>query len=350
MELNARKIKILQAIIKDYLDTAEPVGSRTISKHYDLGVSSATIRNEMSDLEELGFIVQPHTSAGRIPSDKGYRLYVDHLMKHDNLNSEQAEMLGKLILSRVNRLDNLLKEISDLLAMATSYTSIVTSPYYAKIKIKHMQLIPLDDKQIILVIVTDGNIVKNNVLNIKRPIDVERLSYLSNMLNAYLQGLTIKDINLPLIQEIKSRMGSHGEMLNDVLDAISDTLKQVDDVDIYTSGTTNILSYPEFHNVLKAKNLIKLLEEKDTVMSVMQTKDEVDENNIVNISIGDENNIEELKDCSIITTSYKIGGETVGSIGIIGPTRMDYSKVVSTLECLIKEVNPLLEVKFHRRE
>lgn len=349
MDLDARKIKILQAIIKNYLDTAEPVGSRTISRRYDLGVSSATIRNEMSDLEELGFIVQPHTSAGRVPSDKGYRLYVDHLMQNDQLSQEQSEIIKKLLLSRVNRLDNLLMEISDLLAIATSYTSIVTTPMYTKIKIKQMQLIPLDTNQIILVVVTNGNIVKNNLINIDRPIEADRLSHLSNMLNAYLQGMTTSEITLPMIQEIKTRMGVHGEILHDVLDAITEALKQADDYDIYTSGTTNILSFPEFNNVLKAKNLIKLLEEKDAVKTVFDFDDHGQEQ-AIRVSIGEENNIAELKDCSLITTTYTIGGETVGSIGIIGPTRMDYGKVVSTLKYLIKEINPLLEVKFHKKE
>lgn len=351
MELNDRKIRILQAIIKNYLDTAEPVGSRTISRRYDLGVSSATIRNEMSDLEDLGFIVQPHTSAGRVPSDKGYRLYVDHLMQHPALSDEQVYIMQKILMERVGRLDFLLKEISDLLAVMTNYTSIVTTPQYKKIKLKHMQLIPLDEKSIVLVIVTDGNIVKNHVININNPIQDNQLTTLTNLLNMYLQGLTIEDINLPLIQTIKREMGIHGEILNNVLDAISETLQHSDDIDIFTSGTTNILNFPEFNDIIKAKNLIHLLEQKDTVLTMLDNTDFKNSDEVINITIGGENSMKELKDCSIITTTYKLGGETVGAIGIIGPTRMDYGKVVSTLEYLVRQVDPLLNIKyFHKRE
>lgn len=350
MLLNDRKMKIMQAIIRNYLDTAEPVGSRTISRRYDLGVSSATIRNEMSDLEDLGFIVQPHTSAGRIPSDKGYRLYVDNLMKYPELSDEQAVIIEKILMDRVGRLDSLLKEISDLLAVMTHYTSIVTTPQYKKIKLKHLQLIPLDDKSIVLVIVTDGNIVKNHVLSTRRPLGVDQLAALTQMLNQNLHGLSMQDINLPLIQMMKKKMGVHGEILNDVLDAITDTVENSDDVDIYTSGTTNILNFPEFSDIIKAKSLINLLEKKDTILTVLDQDKPLDDQ-VVNISIGEENNMEELKDCSIITTTYKIGGETVGSMAIIGPTRMDYGKVASTLEYLTKQVNPLLNINyFHKRE
>lgn len=343
-------MNILQAIIKNYLDTAEPVGSRTISRRYDLGVSSATIRNEMSDLEDLGFIVQPHTSAGRIPSDKGYRLYVDNLMQYPNLSEEQEMIIQRILLERVGKLDSMLKEISDLLAVMTHYTSIVTTPQYRKIKLKHLQLIPLDETSIVLVIVTDGNIVKNHVIAINEPISLEKLTAMSDMLNEAFHGLAMDDINLPLIQSIKRRMGVHGDMLNSVLDAITHTVEDGDDIDIYTSGTTNILNYPEFSDVLKAKNLINLIEKKDTILSVLSSDSDPADTSVT-ISIGEENKMEELKDCSIITTTYKIGGETVGSIAIIGPTRMDYGKVASTLEYLSKQVNPLLDINhFHKRE
>lgn len=351
MSLNERQIRILQAIIKNYLETAEPVGSRTISRRYDLGVSSATIRNEMSDLEELGFIIQPHTSAGRIPSDKGYRLYVDHLMHHTILSAEQIYIINKLLMDRVGKLDNLLKEISDLLAIMTNYTSIVTTPQYTKIKLKHMQLIPLDESSIVLVIVTDGNIVKNHIINIKSPIDVVKLETMSNLLNHHLQGLTIEDINLPLIQVIKKEMGVHGEILNDVLDAISETLQHSQDIEIYTSGTTNMFNFPEFNDIIKVKQLIDFLEHKDTVLSLLSSNEIIDNDESIKIVIGEENHVKELRDCSLITTTYKIGGITVGSIGILGPTRMDYGKVVSTLDFLIKQVDPLFNIKYyHKRE
>ena len=194
MELNSRKIQILQAIIMNYLETAEPVGSRTISRRFPLGISSATIRNEMSDLEELGFIMQPHTSAGRIPSSKGYRLYVDHLMRTKSISSEQMEILKRILREKRNQLDSLLKEMGDLLADLTRYTAIVTMPQFKKTRLKHLQLIALDHNSVILVIITDGNVVRNNVLQIEQPFSQEDLYRLSEVLNTNLSGLTVEEI------------------------------------------------------------------------------------------------------------------------------------------------------------
>lgn len=339
MHLNERKIKILQAIIQDYVSTAEPVGSRTISKKYDLGISSATIRNEMADLEELGLIMQPHTSAGRIPSDKGYRLYVDQLMEHKKLSSEQAQRMQETLEQNIHKIDTLMQETAKLLSFYTNYTTIVSEPQNNKTKLKHMQFIPLDDKSVILVIVADGNMVKNHMLNMPTPTNQDTLYQLSNMLNQHLQGLTLEQINLPLIQTLKQKMGSSGEILGAVLDAIAQTIETVDASEVYLSGTTNILAYPEFSDVLKAKALFHTLEEKQMLNALLsQNKSQG-----IQITIGDENSIHEVKECSVITAIYTIGENTHGTIGIIGPTRMDYEKVVSTLSYLIKNLDLVLK-------
>jgi len=340
VELNNRQLKILQAIIKNYLDTAEPVGSRTISKKYDLGISSATIRNEMSDLEELGFIVQPHTSAGRIPTDKGYRLYVDDLMKYEELNINSIESIKHMLQNKVATVDCLLQEISKILSILTNYPTMTSTSNYKKTSLKYMQLIPLDEKSIIIVIITDGNIVKNHVINVTKIIDKDELNGLSDILNKYLKGLTLEDINLELIQKIKYKMGDSSDILNSILDAINSTIEVADDIEVYTSGATNILNFPEFNDLSRAKNLISTLEEKQMILNMLKGAKNNQSDSNIKISIGGENSFDQIKDCSVITTTYRIGGKEIGSIGIIGPTRMDYARVVSTLNYLVKNIDP----------
>lgn len=339
MILNERKIKILQAIIDDYIETAEPVGSRTIAKKYDLGISSATIRNEMSDLEELGFIIQPHLSSGRIPSDKGYRLYVDELMQCKELEEYKIKILEDIIENGINKIDHLMKETAKAVAMLTNYTTITSKPSVNKTKLKHIQLIPLDDNSIILVSVTDTNIIQHYVLNIMKVPDENMLMNLSSILNQHLVGLTLEEITLPLIQCLKQQMGNYNEILNPILDCIADAVQKADDTEVSLSGRKNILEYPEFNNILKAKNLFQTLEEKE-ILNEIVNKEGLGK---IQISIGDENGITEIKECSIIKTTYKIGNKELGTIGIIGPTRMDYAQAVSILLYISKNIDDVLK-------
>ncbi|MCT4543607.1 MAG: heat-inducible transcriptional repressor HrcA [Vallitalea sp.] len=340
MELNDRKIKILRAIILNYLDTAEPVGSRTISKNYDLGISPATIRNEMSDLEELGLILQPHTSAGRIPSDKGYRLYVDKIM--NNYNQEIAKGLYiEDLFQRVDRIESLLENIAKMLANETNYATIVSSPQIKRAKIKNVQLISIEDKKILAVIVTDGNIIKNYMININEPVHQTMLNRLTFVLNEQLYGLTLEQINLPLIQDLKKFAGNNVDIVNKVLDAIFDTIKSIDDTEVYTSGATNILKFPEFNDIAKATNLMHRLEEKKVLKDMVYTG--LQEGNVdIKVTIGNENMLEEMKDCSLITTTYKLGEENVGFIGIIGPKRMDYENAISSLSSVMSKMEKII--------
>ncbi|QUI25767.1 heat-inducible transcription repressor HrcA [Vallitalea pronyensis] len=340
MELNDRKLKILQAIILDYLETAEPVGSRTISKNYDLGVSPATIRNEMSDLEELGFILQPHTSAGRIPSDKGYRLYVDELM-HLHQNQVEHGFYIEQLLQRVDRIESLLKNIAKMLASETSYATIVSSPQIKRAKIKNIQLIAIQERQLLAVIVTDGNIIKNYMIHLTEPIHQTILNRLTFVLNEHLYGLTLEQINLPLIQQLKDFAGENADVINKVLDAIFDTIQSVDDTDVYTSGATNILRFPEFNDIDKATNLMHQLEEKQVLKQIIRQGLEDQKVNI-KVTIGCENKLDEMKDCSLVTTTYKLGGEDIGFIGIIGPKRMDYENAISTLSSLMTKMDKII--------
>ncbi len=346
MDMSERKLQILQAIIMNYLETAEPVGSRTISRRFPMGISSATIRNEMSDLEELGLIEQPHTSAGRIPSSKGYRLYVDQLMERGQMNQEHAEVLRGILKEKTIQLDSMLREIGDLLATLTKYTAIVTMPQFKKAKLKHVQLIPLDQKSVILVLVTDGNIVRNHVIPISHPLRQEELYQLSDVLNHNLSGLAVSEMSLPLIQKIKRECRVEPAMMESLLNAISDTMQYADDVDIFTSGTTNILNFPEFSDIARARALMEFFQQKDQVLHLLDSGEMQESSDADTVStsggglrirIGTENQVEQLQDCSIVTATYHYNNRSIGSISVVGPMRMDYDKVVSALEYLTKD-------------
>jgi len=339
LELNERKLKILEAIIGNYLDTAEPVGSRTISKNYNLGVSPATIRNEMSDLEELGFIMQPHTSAGRIPSDKGYRLYVDMLMNAEKQTDKHIDYLSDLVAS-AGRMEKLLKEIASVIASQTNLTAVVSTPQYKKCAVKNVQLIQLETDKVLSVIVTDGNMANNYVFEVNKVVDQQQLNKLSFILNDQLHGLNVEEINLPLIEKLKAIAGQHEEVVTKVLEVIFQSVKNNEITDFYTSGALNMLKLPEFSDLSKATSLMETLEKKDQIRQLLLS--DYDETELmhdgVSVKIGLETGIKEMEDCSLITTTYHIGGKPLGVIGVIGPKRMDYKNAITSLQCLIKEI------------
>lgn len=336
--MNDRKIKILEAIIHDYIKTGEPVGSRTISKKYDLGVSSATIRNEMADLEDLGYIVQPHTSAGRIPSDQGYRLYVDQLMQCPTITADYASTIGKMLQKNIDKIDELMQESANLLSILTNYTTLVTAPSIHQTKLKHLQLVPVDDKTAALVIVTDTNIVRHHIIRTPLVIPYELFPVLTEILNLHLQGLTLNDINVSLINSLKVSMKEYEDIVGGIIEALMQTMKEDKIPDIFTSGVMNMLKFPEFNDIVRARPVFETLEQKALLAKLLEQTS----SNGIQITIGGENGIEQIKDCSIITTNYKIGDYTVGAIGIIGPTRMNYAQAVSVLQYLSSHINMLL--------
>lgn len=342
MELSKRKIKILQAIIRTYLETGEPVGSRTISKDSDLNLSSATIRNEMADLEEMGYIIQPHTSAGRIPSDKGYRWYVDSLMVDKaneiiDIKQDLEEKAGKI--------DILLQYIAKLLAKDTNYTSMVSKPHYTHKKIKFVQLTDVDEHQILAVIVIEGNIVKNKLLNILESIDKEAILKMNIILNTFLQGLDITEINMQIIANMKAQAGEYATILSDVLDVIAEVIAEVDNVEIYTSGATNILKYPELSDSEKASEILYTFEEKKQLTQLIGDKLSEEESRGIQVYIGDETPVESMKDCAVVTATYEIEEGVYGKVGIVGPKRMDYEKVVGTLQNLMTQLDDIFKHK-----
>lgn len=330
-DLDERKRKILKAIIQTYLETGEPVGSRTISKYTDLKLSSATIRNEMSDLEDLGYILQPHTSAGRIPSDLGYRLYVDELMRE---KEQEVAEIKELMIEKTDRMEKVLKQVVKILASNTNYATMITGPTYHQNKIKFIQLSKLTEQQLLAVIVVEGNLVKNQIITIDEPINEEQILKLNLMLNTQLNGLTINEINLGMISKLKEQAGVHSEVISVILDAVAEAISpEEEEVPVYTSGANNIFRYPELADTSKASELISAFEEKRLLVDMLKDVD-AEENTGIQVYIGNEGPISTMRDCSVVTASYDLGGGMKGTIGIIGPKRMDYENVVDNLKTL----------------
>ena len=336
MELDDRKKKILYAIIKTYLETGEPVGSRTISKYADLKLSSATIRNEMSDLEEMGYILQPHTSAGRIPSDKGYRFYVDQLMEE---KEREITETNKLLIERQDKMELVLKKVAQYLAADTNYASMITSPQYHRTKLKFIQLSMVNDQQLLAVVVAEGNVVKNKRLHIEHGLDNETLLKLNILLNTSLNGLTMEEINLGTIARLKEQAGIHSSLVGDVLDAVAEAIQMDEDMEVYTSGATNIFKYPELADSAKASRLISAFEEKQQLVDLVESISQDENETGIQVYIGNESPVQTMKDCSVVTTSYDLGDGMKGTIGIIGPKRMDYDRVVTTLKTLTTQLD-----------
>ena len=338
MELDERKQKILQAIIRNYMETGEPVGSRTISKYSDLNLSSATIRNEMSDLEEMGYIVQPHTSAGRIPSDKGYRLYVDRILEEKN---HEVQELKDLMIERTDKMEQVLKQVVKVLAANTNYATMVSAPTYHRNKLKFIQLSKVNATQILTVIMIEGNIVRNKVIDVTEELDQETVLKLNILLNSVLNGLSIEEINLAMIQNLKEQAGIHSELVGSVIDAVAEVIHSEDEVEIYTSGATNIFRYPELSDNGKASELISTFEEKQQLSDLVNQTLENSDSKGIQVYIGQETPIQSMKDCSVVTATYELGEGLQGTIGIIGPKRMDYENVLKTLKTLTEQLDEI---------
>jgi heat-inducible transcriptional repressor len=339
MDMNERKIKILEAIIHDYIQTGDPVGSRTISKKYDLGISSATIRNEMADLEEMGFIVQPHTSSGRIPSDRGYRLYVDRLMECPSIAPDIEQVIGGILKSHIDQVDTLLQETAKIVSLMTNYATIAATPSMSQTKIKHLQLVPVDERNVACVIVTDTHIVKHYVIKTQKLIDAQLCQVLSETLNHHLSGTSLNEMDILKMQHLESSLYEYKELTLEILKAIILTLEEENVPNVYTRGMTNILGFQEFSNLEKAKQILETLEEKPYLVKLLGQKSQEP----IHITIGEENSMDPMKQCSVITSEYKIGDYHLGTIGIIGPTRMNYAQVVSILQNISYQITKMID-------
>lgn len=341
-ELSERKYKILEAIIRNYLETGEPVGSRTISKYTDLNLSSATIRNEMADLEELGYILQPHTSAGRIPSDKGYRLYVDQMLAD---KEKEVEELKEMLLEKSDQMDRLLEQTAKALAVTTEYTAMVSAPKGGN-RLKFLQLSRVDSDHMLVVVVSEGNMIKNTIIEVDSELSDENILKLNILLNTHLNGLAMEDINLAMITAMKQQAGIHSDIIGEVIDAVAAAIKNDEELKIYTSGTHNIFKYPELSDNTKASEIITSLEEKTVLRDIVTetlSGDKADSG--IQVYIGEETPVEGMEDCSVVAATYELEEGMKGTIGIIGPKRMDYDKVIGTVKSMLHQLDDV----YHRR-
>lgn len=336
MDSEDRKAIILKAIIKNYMETGEPVGSRTISKLPELNLSSATIRNEMSDLEDMGYILQPHTSAGRIPSDKGYRFYVDEILREKEI---ETEAFKNLMFKKVDRLETLLKQLAKVIARDTNYAAMISGPTIHSNKVKFLQLSKIDKFKLLLVTVAEGNIINNKIIDIDSEISESEILNLNLLINTSLNGLTVEEINLSIMNKLRTDAGAYGDIVDKVLREVAAVFESAtDNLEIYTSGTTNIFKYPEISDREKASQLVNAFEEKDKLKEILAgVKD--DDNDGIRVYIGNEVPISDMRDLSVVTANYEIGEGLRGSIGIVGPKRMDYEKVLKTIKTVMASLD-----------
>lgn len=342
--LDERKRQVLQAIIDDYISTAEPIGSRTIARKAGLGVSPATIRNEMSDLEALGFLEQPHASAGRIPSVKGYRFYVDCLMGPQQVSDHDTALINQWFQQKVRRLDEAFQETVRALSRITRNVSLLLAPQTTMCKFKYLQFLPFDETRVVVILVTDIGVMENRLMDIPPGTSTEELQRISGAMNHWLCGVAIPDIKASLLEQIKAEILPRPELLDNALALIKEaTGGQSTGEKMYLGGASQLLAQPEFRDVTKVRNLLSMLEEERLLCDILHTQD----GNGVIVTIGQENKHSEIQDCSVIQASFRIDGQTVGTLAVLGPTRMEYARTMAAIEFMQKHMEQILK-KYQR--
>ncbi|MBK5251473.1 MAG: heat-inducible transcription repressor HrcA [Peptostreptococcaceae bacterium] len=327
MQLTERQLRIFQAIVDDFIETAQPVGSRTLSRKFDLGVSSATIRNEMSDLEELGFIEQLHTSSGRIPSDKGYRLYVDSLMRLYKMANINKKSIRDQLISRMLESEEIIRQASKILSQMSDLTAFIMTPDFKASRLKNLKLVRLGDKRALLVLVSESGIVKDLIVGINN-LSQDELDKISNMLKYRLKGKDVNRLNKGEILRVENSFENYLGFVDNLIDSIGTHMNRDTANRIHMSGISNVLHTPEFSDVEKAKCILDALDKKDKLLIVLREDLEKD----ISVRIGKENQWDEIKECSLVTATYKLNGRVIGKIGVIGPTRINYPKIISLVE------------------
>ncbi|MBH5318154.1 heat-inducible transcriptional repressor HrcA [Paenibacillus sp. GSMTC-2017] len=335
--LTDRQRMILNAIVDDYIRFAEPVGSRSISKRGDVGFSPATIRNEMADLEELGFLEQPHTSAGRVPSTKGYRYYVDNLIQLKQVNDEDVGVVRSFVTDKMNQMEQVIQQTAMILSNMTNYTSILLGPELYNTSLKHFGLVPLNDTSAVAIIVTNTGHVENRTISIPPDLNLDDMQKIVNILNTKLVGVPLIRLKAKLYSEVGQELDRHVDHFEQLLSVLDSALSNDEEQRVFLGGTTNMLSQPEFKDVDKVKTILDLLDETPTIMKMFSTLPSG-----IQVRIGTENDHKAISDCSLITATYSIDGEALGTIGILGPTRMEYGKVISLLDLMSKDMGTLL--------
>jgi len=341
MKMDERKQKILLAIVHDYIATAEPIGSRTIAKKYKLGVSPATIRNEMADLEELGYIEQPHTSAGRVPSERGYRYYVDYLMKRKDLSREEEEMILREFAMKVKDVGHVIHKAGQLISQVTRYTALVLQPHIGMSNFKRFQIVAMSPLQAMVLVVMDTGAVYHHMIDVPESINDTDLETITRVLNDKLRGLPIENIKITLLKEIYFELARHKHVLDLAMELIQESVTLGSEDKIYLGGVFNILSQPEFHNnVEKVKTLLSLLEQEKLLCDLLAG---AGSEKGVTVRIGSEINRTEVEECSVVSATYQVSGRIMGTIGVLGPTRMDYARVVSVVDFMQSSLSRTLE-------
>lgn len=340
MSLDLRKMQILEAIIDDYITTGVPVGSRTVSRRDGMGISSATIRNEMYDLKELGFLEQLHSSAGSTPSDKAYRLYVDSIMRKSRLNEDELLYIKEHFSSRIDDATDVMKQTAKVLSDMTSYLSVVMPPQIHAIRLKRVQLVPIMPGSTLLVVVADGGLVRDAIIETPENLSPEILDRISNMLTQKLSNQRLRDVNEKLMLELISELGERKDFLN-LVHSLTAAIRKPPAKELQTievSGATKLLSFPEYSDVARARDLLMALEEQELLYSILDRATKVE----FSITIGGENEDPKMKNCSIVTATYKVGDDPLGSFGVIGPTRMDYAHVLAIMRQMSRSISHIL--------
>lgn len=336
--LSERQQMILRMVIEDYVHSAEPVGSRTISKRSEVTYSPATIRNEMSDLEELGYLEQPHTSAGRIPSHKGYRFYVDHLLNPLILSRDDLFQIKKAFVDKIDAMERVVQETAQILSSLTNYTSLVLGPQVYENTLKHIQLVPLTERTAVAIIVTDTGHVENRKVSVPEGISTDEIRKFVAILNEKMVGVPLNQVKSRLYNEIMGELNRYMDRFEGVMTLLNQIVQPEKDDRVYLGGTTKILNQPEFQDVEKLRPLLDILETNQAVFQLLNQPHTPG----IHVRIGLENDLEQLKNCSVITAAYHIDGNVAGTIGVLGPTRMEYGRVISVMDYLAKTMSELL--------
>lgn len=343
-ELDPRKEKILRVVTDDYIESAEPVGSRTIARKHKLGLSPATIRNEMADLEESGYLKQPHTSAGRIPSHRGYRYYVNALMKQKKLTGDELAFIKSEFgqKHKATEHESILQRTAKILAQITRYPSLILTPRPQEVKFRHVHLVSLDPNRILVLVVMDTGFVENRLVETVVSYTQDELNRTSAFLNSKLQGVSLFDFRETILNELKKEVQSADRFFKDTLRLLINTLENKKQDRVYVDGTINILEQPEFKQVEKVKLLMSILEEEEKLLGIMAR---TLLKRGLSICIGEEINNDEVDDCSVVTATYEVDGRVLGALGVLGPTRMDYAHVITVVDFVAKCLGNFLSEK-----
>ena len=331
--LDDRKKKILQAIVEEYINTAEPVSSGALVKNYNMEYSSATIRNEMAELEKQGYIEKPHTSSGRVPSEKGYRYYVDELLRDNELSLEEIEYIQKQLETKVDEIEDLTKIATNTLSEITHYTTVAIGPTPTTQMIEGIKFVSLGARMLMAIIMTDTGMVKETIIKFEEDITEKQISTLNKFFNNKLKGEPLETIDRPLEEYIIEEMKDSINVIKPIIEQLKKVIHQ--EKQLYLEGTNKSFDLPEFKSLQIAKNFINILDTKEIVNEMLNSGIADD----INVYIGEENEEEKLKDFSVVTFKHKVGNKDLGTIGIIGPKRMDYSKVISVMKYINKRLN-----------